>query len=111
MEIINMTPHEVNLVSSNGEVFQLFESQGIARAVQSRVEVGSIVVLGNVVAINSNTFGELTGLPDEQEGVFYIVSALAAKAAPSRKDLLLVDDTVRDESNRIVGCRAFALPD
>ncbi len=110
MTVINMTPHIINLIGENNEVVMYLPSNGIARAHQSRAKVDEIDLGGNTVAINRNVFGELSGLPEPQDGVFYIVSALAAKAAPGRKDLLLVDETVRDENNQIVGCRAFARP-
>ena len=46
-------------------------------------------------------------LPEQQDGTFYIVSALVARVA-QREDFIIVDDTVRDDKGRIVGCQSFA---
>jgi len=109
--IVNLTPHDIRLISGDNTVEITIPSSGQARAEQTRERISAIAVDGYVVQINKNVFGIVSGLPEPQENVFYIVSALAAKAAPGRSDLLLVDDTVRDENNRIIGCRAFARPD
>lgn len=37
-----------------------------------------------------------------------IVSRLVAEACPERDDLVVPDDTVRDDAGRIIGCRALA---
>ena len=47
-------------------------------------------------------------LPNEQEGVLYIVSRITAEALPNRDDLLMVDGTVRDDGGRIIGCTGFS---
>ena len=61
------------------------------------------------IKINSTSFGEVDGLPEPQEGTIFIVSALVAQALKGvRNDLVIPDDTVRDEQGRIIGCRALA---
>ena len=55
-------------------------------------------------------YGE-SNLPDYEEGVYYIVSALVANAYPERKDLLMVNETIRDDDGRIIGCKSFAVVD
>lgn len=125
MNIINLTPHNVNLysVSDCTEVQQgsykslvlregakaiaTYPSMGVARATASKTVVDQLEIAGQVVAINATTYGEPEGLPDAVEGTYYIVSALTAQAARNRHDLLIVDGTVRDADNRICGCTAF----
>jgi hypothetical protein len=46
---------------------------------------------------------QVTDLPDEQVGVFLIVSQLTASAVPGRRDLVFPDGVVRDDTGRIVG--------
>ena len=46
-------------------------------------------------------------LPSPQPDTIYIVSRLVAEAT-RREDLYIVDDAVRDENGRIIGCRALA---
>ena len=60
------------------------------------------------IDIMEKSFNEVKGLPEPQEDTYYIVSALVAGAAKNRVDLLIPNDTVRDEQGRIVGCRSLA---
>ena len=75
----------------------------MARAASVKEQVDVI----NGIPVYSTSYGEPEGLPEEKEGVFYLVSALTAQAAKGRKDLLLVDGAVRDSEGKIVGCTAF----
>lgn len=102
--ILNYTPHTVNIIDAEGNKIQDFPSQGEARCKQETTSVGTI---GNV-PITSTTFGEVTGLPEEKEGTYYIVSRLIRQALPGRRDLLVPNDMVRDEQGRIVGCKSLA---
>jgi hypothetical protein len=52
-------------------------------------------------------FGKPEGLPELQEGVFYIVSQLVKSALPNRADLLVPAEVVRDQSGNIVGCKSL----
>ncbi len=58
------------------------------------------------------SFGETIDLPEYQDGVYLVVSIITANAAKANgrrvDDLLITTDTVRDETGRIVGCKAFA---
>lgn len=57
-------------------------------------------------------YGEPVGLPDWQEGVALIVSALTANAAAASgrrtDDLHIVQGLVRDEAGAVIGCTGFA---
>lgn len=105
MRLINLTPHAVNLIAS--EAITLPPSGVVARCAVERTQVGTIEVDGIEIPVNKTSFGEVTGLPKPVEGIIYIVSALVAQAA-KRDDVLMVDDTVRDEQGRIIGARALA---
>lgn len=125
MEIINLTPHALALYSMEDcqEVVQgkyktlvlkegatpkcVYPSAGVARASAFKVEVCNLLLGDLLVPVNSTTYGTPEGLPEPVEGRYYIVSALTAQAAADRKDLLIVDSTVRDGEGRIVGCTAF----
>ena len=107
-KIINLTPHAINLMAEDDSIIATFASQGVARAASSRVAIDTIDVNGCAISINRTSFGAVENLPAEQDNTLYIVSALTAKAAPSRTDLIAPDDTVRDDAGRIIGCHAFA---
>ncbi|MCK9597609.1 MAG: hypothetical protein M0R06_01135 [Sphaerochaeta sp.] len=52
-------------------------------------------------------FGEPIGLPEQADGVYYIVSQIVKSACPERTDLLVPTDVMRDTNGNIVGCRAL----
>jgi hypothetical protein len=53
------------------------------------------------------TYGQVIDLPDQQEGVLLVVSALVRAALPGRRDLASPADLVRDTVGRVLGCRAL----
>ncbi|MBD8045821.1 hypothetical protein [Clostridium faecium] len=102
IEILNYTPHTVNIIQQ-GKVKNLV-SVGNARCIQETKKIGEI----NNIPITSTTFGQVEGLPEEKEGVYYIVSRLILQACPQRRDLLVPNDIVRDEEGKIIGCKSLA---
>ena len=103
VEIINLTPHDVNVVLPNEDVWT-FPSEGEARCSQKTTEAGFI----GIIPITQTSFGAVEGLPEEKEGTYYIVSRLVMQACPSRKDLLVPNEIIRDDTGRIIGCRSLA---
>lgn len=106
--IINLTPHTINIVDGVGNKIVDLPSEGEARAVQKNVNFGS---LGDIPLVRAE-FGEPIGLPEPAENTFYVVSAITANAAKAAgrttDDLLLTAETVRNEKNQIIGCKALA---
>lgn len=102
--IVNLTPHTITVLREGAEPIEYPPSGMVARCATQRRMVGTL----NGIPINRTGFGEVSGLPEPAPGVYYLVSALVAQALPQRDDLLIPDDTVRDEEGRIIGCRAFA---
>lgn len=101
--IINLTPHEVNILSGDKQI-DLEPSGTVARCYVERDTVGEI----NGIPLTQNHFGQVTGLPDPEKDTFYIVSALVANACKERDDLVIPDETVRDGQGCIIGCRSLA---
>lgn len=101
--MVNLTPHTIRFIDSNGEVIHEVPSSGIARAEQRRIPICTI----NGIAVNKTEYGEVIGLPEPVEGTIYIVSVLTAQAARGRSDVYIVDDLVRDSAGRIIGCRGL----
>lgn len=103
MKIVNLTPHEINFILE--EKTMNVPSSGVARCEMSTEKVGRIGDLD----VYKNVYGEVSGLPEERADTIYIVSALVAQAVKGlRSDCYVVNDTVRDESGRIIGCRSLA---
>ena len=110
MQIVNLTPHTINIMPAGptGPVVTIPPSGQVARCTVDRVQADTITVEGVTIPVNRTQFGEVTGLPEPQPNTIYIVSAIVAQALPDRSDVFVVDDTVRDEQGRIVGARALA---
>lgn len=107
IKIINCTPHDVNLITENGNI--TFPKSGIIpRLTESQQKINSVAVNGIEIDIMEKSFLEPEGLPEPQEGTIFIVSALVAGAVKGRDDLVVPNDTVRDEEGRIIGCRSLA---
>ena len=102
-EIVNLTPHPINLFDENGEQI-VIQSSGLARCAVTTETVGSV----DGVKVNVSHFGEVTGLPEPKTGTVYVVSAMVLAALHgSREDVLGLSEYVRDEMGRTVGARAL----
>lgn len=107
VKVINCTPHDVVIISESGNI--TFPRSGIIpRLTEQQVKINSINSNGIEIDIMEKSFNEPEGLPEPKENTIYIVSALVAGAVKHRDDLVIPNDTVRDEQGRIVGCRSLA---
>lgn len=102
--IINCTPHDVNIIDEAGKVITFPKSGVVPRLKQETQIVDNL----NGIPVTETVFGETQELPAPMEGVFLIVSRLVMSANQNRQDLLVPNDVVRDESGNIIGCRSFA---
>lgn len=109
-EVINATPHPLNICVEGEQVLYLPVSGVVARAASATQQYGEITVNGVRVPLFQTRFGALEGLPEPREGVVYVVSALAAAAAPERNDLLTPGPLVRDEAGVVIGCNGLNKP-
>lgn len=98
--IVNLTPHPINVIQNGKPVLTIPTSGTIARCTQKDTLQGDL----NGIPLYTTTFGNVSGIPEEQEDVFYVVSLLVAQAVQNRKDLLITVKAVRDEQGRIIGC-------
>ncbi len=106
MTIVNCTPHPLGLLVG-GQERAIAPSGILPRAEQISAPAGAVNHDGLEIPIETLAYGEVTGLPEEADGVFHVVSLVTAQAAPHRKDLLVPSRQVRDEQGRIVGCAAL----
>lgn len=107
MEIVNCTPHEINIVKEDGSILTIEASGIVPRCTQTEAHVTSI----NGIAVTKQVFGEVINLPEAQPGVFLVVSRLVASAAKGRKDLLVPGPMIRGEDGRPCGCRGLSVID
>lgn len=100
MKFINLTPHEIILCG------KVIPSTGLARCESVVEKIGEI----DGVCVNRRSFGEVYGLPEPEKDTVYIVSRIVAEAVSgSRNDVFVVDETIRDESGKITGCKSLAV--
>jgi hypothetical protein len=104
--IINLTPHAICVVDADSKpLFTINPSGTVARVEMEKTMIGNV----NGVPINQNNLGNVFGIPDPQPNTIFIVSLITAQNLKGvRDDLLVVDETIRDENNRIIGCKSFA---
>jgi hypothetical protein len=103
-EIVNLTPHPINI---GGMVIQ--PSGQVARVAEIS-EPHGVIEIGSIrIPVIVKRFGQVEGLPEPQDGVVYVVSALAAQAAwaAGRTDVFCPGDLIRDESGRVVGAASL----
>ena len=111
MKIINATPHAINIIGDNGNILLTVEPSGIlVRVSQKTTDDGCITVDEVSIPVTSNTFGDVVGLPEFNPDTIIIVSAMVANACHDRTDLALVNQAVRDDKGRIIGCRSLSFP-
>ena len=107
MTILNCTPHTINFVNNAGEVVRSIEPSGILPRVSSTIEV-----VGEIDGIpdESTSYGEVVDLPEKQDGVILVVSAMVASRLPDRDDLRIPGRQVRNDRGQIIGCRSLSNP-
>lgn len=101
MKIINLTPHDINIIGH-----AVIPASGtLARVSQTRQQISTL----NGIPVNRSVFGKITGLPDAKDGTIYLVSLIVLQAlGGSRPDCYIVDDSVRDDTGRIIGVNGLA---
>ena len=117
-KLVNCTPH---VVCIKGVEFPPSGSVAIARTYRAAIRSLDIEGIDALVDVNEVEYLDLIGLPDPVEYMnsagfrvarnFYLVSSIAAQAAKAEgrtEDILVVDETIRDDSGRIVGAKSLA---
>ena len=105
MNIVNATPHTVNLLKEDGSVSRDFEPEVSIRVASDTTPVGQLAGIN----YTGTEYGDPVGLPPEREDTYYIVSKMVKDACPERRDLLVPSEQVRDDKGRIIGCKSLSL--
>ena len=107
--IINKTPHMVRIIveaqnDMSGCTSMTIESDGDPiRLEEKRFECGEV----EGIPVTYPVYGA-ANLPEEQPGVYYIVSAMVLNAYPERLDLLAPGPAVRNGSGQIIACEGLS---
>lgn len=114
MKLVNLTPHKITIIPPVGWVQYgnddsdiVVEPSGmVARCAETR-QVVSVVAQpqgGWSIPVFRVEYGEVSGLPEPEDGVVYIVSMRLAQAVPHRQDVFFPGEAVRDTAGNIIGC-------
>lgn len=103
-QVVNLTPHALNVHTDTG-VHTFSPSGTVARCATTTTQVGDL----DGIPLFSTTFGAVQDLPDPQDGVVFVVSALVRQAVPHRKDVASPGDLVRDDKGNPVGCKGLTV--
>jgi hypothetical protein len=98
--LINLTPHTITEVTTG---VAIPASGRVVRIKASTVKTSDFLGF----PIFESILGSIEGLPEPEEGVMYLVSALVMSACPHRMDLLAPGNAVRNEHGQTCGCVGF----
>jgi hypothetical protein len=112
VKLLNYTPHTINLgdiaIFSNGNA-RVSEKITVIDTLSNidliNTDLGEVVDTINNIDIINKKLGEVTGLPEQKDKQFIIVSLMVAQALPEREDLLIPGELVRDNTGKIIGCK------
>ena len=99
MEFFNLTPYRIDIITDDGTV-SIAPYGFVARI--SMVTV-TVETLESGIAIVDSRLGEPVGIPEQKDGVGYIVSDLVRTALWDREDLFSPGDMVRDLEGKATG--------
>ena len=105
VKLVNLTGHPLTI--TDGSKIVTLPSDGRARVDSKKKKARRIIFSGLEIEIINVYRSEITGLPDPQEGVIYVVSGIVADTA-DREDVVAPGGLIRDNGNgRVKGCRNF----
>jgi hypothetical protein len=99
IQLINLTPHSIKL--GNGETID--PTGYVSRVNTTQSQTGDI----RGVPILESSLNKTVNIPEEEEGVAYIVPSVVRQMAPKRRDLLSPTKLIRDGRGNVVGCGAL----
>ena len=101
----NLTPHEVCIYKLNGVIPDLDlvieAGEEVASLSCEYIKVDKKV---DGIDLYRPVFGEVTGLPDYEEGVYLLVSTMVREALPLPSDLVSPGKLLRDDDGNVIGC-------
>lgn len=100
MLLINLTPHTIHV---NGSSIEPDKSYQVPRISMNRTKVGEV----HGIPLYENITGTTENLPEKQDGVLFIVSALVRLGNKDRLDLVSPGNLIRDDKGNIIGCDGF----
>jgi len=100
MNIINLTPHTITETITA----QSFAPSGQVARIRQSSELTDTI---NGIMVYTTTYGAVEGLPEPEEGIIYIVSAMCLAGVEGRTDVVAPGNLLRDENGQPIGCQGF----
>ena len=101
MKFINLTNHDIYEVTTKTHIPRS------GKVVELHTATHDTAIVNNIRVFRTVVYG-LSGLPAPQEGVMYIVSALAMNGIPAdRTDVVCPYKPVRNAQGKVYGCKGF----
>jgi hypothetical protein len=106
MELVNLTPHDLNFYSNNVCILTI-PSSGVCRVSSKRVLSSEVNFNGVNIPIHSMEYGIIENLPSPKPNTIYAVSLLVKQLCRDRVDVLCVDTSpegvIRGNNGQIIG--------
>jgi hypothetical protein len=104
---LNLTTHNVSLYLTDHSIVDIPAREGEPARITVRQQSADVVGLPVPVVVEHEVGSE--GVPPQRPDVLWIVAERVRRAHADRQDLASPTNLVRDEHNRVVGCRALAI--
>lgn len=101
MNIINLTPHTINIYGEDKKPIVAIQPSGIVARVTVTRQLNQTI---DGIPCYSTAYGNVVGLPDAQDGDIYIVSGLVRAAVPHRHEVFQPGELLRDADGQPIGC-------
>lgn len=101
---VNLTPHTL-VIKVGVEYVKIPPSGKVARVCTREFEVFQLRGFPFVKQLQTR----VVDLPEQQEGVFYITSAIVRKAVSDRWDVISPGKTRRDNNSRVISAESFVI--
>jgi hypothetical protein len=105
MQLVNLTPHPVQVMRVNGTFIELPKGSIVPRLATTETVIGEI----DGAKIVKTIFGATVDLPEAADDTILIVSRLVKDANPGRTDLVCPGAALRDETGKIIGADGFSV--
>ena len=106
MKLINLTPHELNIVKEDGTVLTVPKPESGLAIPRLHVSRQGVYAQEGIKFYLSN-YGQVENLPAKVEGVTLIVSAMIRQALPERTDLVSPGNLLRNAAGSVIGCEGL----
>jgi hypothetical protein len=106
IKLLNYTGYIVNF-QKDGKIINMLKPKGhaLCKTIKSHKVIGFTT---NKIPIHKDITTPITGLPDPQKDVFYIVDYLVAYAAKgTRKDLLVLSGWKFNYEEKVLACESL----